>query len=141
MFAFGWDLVMDWGLVEMDIDRSFSDTLLLKLRKDRHFSDPLWYVAAASANGCLRALKIGSHVYHVHPFCVDLGEIFRRWIWVIFRFENEWIKRYYVDVERDGIITEETQGNSSTMFGKTGSMLHIPPMASNRIIHIGSPEA
>jgi hypothetical protein len=94
MFAFSWDLVVDWGLVQIDLDND--NNSLIKLRKDMHFSDPLWYMAAVGINGCLRALKIGSHLYHVHPFCVDLAEIVRRWIWVIFRFENEWIKRSYI---------------------------------------------
>ncbi|KAL9553651.1 hypothetical protein MBANPS3_003184 [Mucor bainieri] len=97
-FAFAWDIVMDWGLVQMDTTASAS----IRLRKDLYFSDPLYYIAAIGVNGSLRLLKIGSHVYHVHPVCVDVAEIARRWIWVVFRFENEWLKRSYsntADVE------------------------------------------
>ncbi|KAF1796356.1 EXS family-domain-containing protein, partial [Mucor lusitanicus] len=89
-FAFAWDLIMDWGLVQTDATET---TTRMRLRKDLYFSDPLYYIAAVGVNGSLRLLKIGSHVYHVHPICVDVAEIVRRWIWVVFRFENEWLKR------------------------------------------------
>ncbi|KAI8095076.1 EXS family-domain-containing protein [Gilbertella persicaria] len=85
-FAFVWDLVIDWGLFQVKF-WSF------EFRKDIHFSDPLWYIMAVAINMSLRLLKIVSHMYQIHPFCVDLAEILRRWIWVIFRFEHEWIKR------------------------------------------------
>jgi hypothetical protein len=92
IFAFGWDIVIDWGLIQLETDRAL-------FRKDLHFSDPFCYVMAVGINGLLRLLKIGSHLYHIHPFCVDLSEIARRWTWVVFRFENEWIKRSYIDMD------------------------------------------
>ncbi|EPB81906.1 hypothetical protein HMPREF1544_11357 [Mucor circinelloides 1006PhL] len=94
-FAFSWDLVMDWGLVRMD---AAHDAFII-LRKDLYFSDSLYYIAAVGVNGSLRLLKIGSHLYHVHPMCVDVAEIVRRWIWVVFRFEHEWIKRSYSNTD------------------------------------------
>lgn len=93
IFAFGWDITMDWGLLKIEQDH-------LLLRKDIHFSDPIWYMLAVSVNGCFRVLKVGSQLYHVHPFCIDSAEIFRRWIWVIFRFEYEFIKHHYIDTEK-----------------------------------------
>jgi hypothetical protein len=89
---------VDWGLVQIGADNA-----LIRLRKDIHFSDPVYYIMAVALNGLLRLLKVESHLYHVHPFCVDLSEIVRRWTWVIFRFENEWIKRSYLDMERAAV--------------------------------------
>jgi hypothetical protein len=83
VFAFIWDVTVDWGLIQLDT---------LTLRKNVHFSDPFWYMLAVGLNACFRILKIGSQLSHVHPFCVDLAEIVRRWIWVLFRFEYEFIK-------------------------------------------------
>ncbi|KAG2206889.1 hypothetical protein INT47_007646 [Mucor saturninus] len=88
VFAFVWDIVMDWGIIQVGTDR-------VCIRKDLHFSEPWSYVLAVGINASIRLLKFGSHLHHIHPFCVDLAEIARRWTWVIFRFENEWIKRYY----------------------------------------------
>lgn len=136
LFAFSWDLVMDWDLVQID---SYNNGMLLfKFRKNMHFSNPFWYVIAASINGCLRALKIGSHAYHVHPFCVDFAEIVRRWIWAIFRFENEWIKRSYIDIEVGNTMEETQHGRDN--YVNTGNMLYIAPMASdNKGTNVGFP--
>lgn len=108
MFAFGWDLIMDWRLVQVELDNA----LVIRLRKDIHFSDPVYYIMAVGLNGLLRLLKVGSHLYHVHPFCVDLLEILRRWTWVIFRFENEWMKPSYQDIERAASIDKTLAVNN-----------------------------
>ena len=86
VFAFSWDIVMDWGLVEIGKDG-------VGLRQHLHFKDPFVYIMAVGLNGIMRLVKVASHFHPVvHHFCFDLSEIGRRWIWVIFRFENEWIK-------------------------------------------------
>lgn len=97
MYSFIWDVVMDWGLV---------DTTTLQLRKDAHFSHPSVYLVAVIVNSLLRGLKIFSHLHHIHPFCVDFSEIVRRFIWVVFRFEYEWTKQSYYDVERGVVMTD-----------------------------------
>ncbi|KAG0185837.1 protein-ER retention protein [Apophysomyces sp. BC1034] len=44
------------------------------------------------------SLKFSSHVYirklEGSVFLIGLLEVFRRWIWVIFRMENEWVRRH-----------------------------------------------
>ncbi|GAN07190.1 conserved hypothetical protein [Mucor ambiguus] len=114
-FAFAWDLVMDWGLVQMNT----TESTFIRLRKDLYFSDPLYYVAAVGVNGSLRLLKIGSHVFHVHPVCVDVAEIVRRWIWVVFRFENEWLKRSY--------SSTDVELQQQSVFASANNALHIAP--------------
>lgn len=88
---------MDWGLI---------DTTTLQLRKNVHFSHPSVYLMAVVVNSLLRGLKIFSHLHHIHPFCVDLSEIMRRFIWVVFRFEFEWTKQSYYEVEREVVMTD-----------------------------------
>ncbi|KAI8348662.1 EXS family-domain-containing protein [Blakeslea trispora] len=84
-FAFGWDLVMDWGLLHYK-------TGSIKWRKDVWFSDSRWYLVAIAINLNIRVFKIMSSIHPIHPFYIDLFEILRRWIWVIFRFEYEYVK-------------------------------------------------
>ncbi|KAI7907927.1 EXS family-domain-containing protein [Cokeromyces recurvatus] len=91
-FAFIWDLVMDWGLIQIDMHQR---VLIFRIRKDLYFSNPMWYLLAILLNGCFRSLKISSYFYHIHPLCIDITEIVRRWVWVLFRFEYEWKKRSY----------------------------------------------
>ncbi|KAK4511978.1 uncharacterized protein ATC70_003977 [Mucor velutinosus] len=114
-FAFAWDLAMDWGLVQIDT----AESSVIRLRKDLYFSDPLYYIAAVGVNGSLRLLKIGSHVYHVHPICIDVAEIVRRWIWVVFRFENEWLKRSYSNTD--------VELQQQPAFASAANALHITP--------------
>lgn len=89
MFAFAWDIIIDWGIIQLEASAF--------VRKDMHFSYSYSYALAIGINGCIRLLKIESHLHHIHPFCIDLAEIVRRWTWVVFRFENEWIKRSYLE--------------------------------------------
>ncbi|KAI9473992.1 MAG: EXS family-domain-containing protein [Benjaminiella poitrasii] len=92
LFAFSWDLIIDWGLIQISQQQT---SVIFHARKDLYFSDPVWYLFAVLLNGSFRTLKIASHLYRIHPFCIDMAEIVRRWVWVIFRFENDWIKRSY----------------------------------------------
>ena len=85
VFAFGWDLVMDWGLIQYNCGS-------IRWRKDGWFSDMRWYLAASVINLNIRMIKLMASVYPIHAFYIDLFEIIRRWIWVIFRFEYEHVK-------------------------------------------------
>ncbi|OBZ82562.1 Protein SYG1 [Choanephora cucurbitarum] len=85
VFAFGWELVMDWGLIQYNCGS-------IRWRKDGWFSDMRWYLAASVINLNIRMIKLMASVYPIHAFYIDLFEIIRRWIWVIFRFEYEHVK-------------------------------------------------
>lgn len=102
---------MDWGLIQVELDNE-----LIRLRKDIYFSDPFMYIMAIAFNGLFRLLKVASHLHHIHPFYVELSEIARRWIWAVFRFEYEWVKRSYtLDIERRAGVVQFTTEKPTTI--------------------------
>ncbi|KAI8098897.1 EXS family-domain-containing protein [Halteromyces radiatus] len=118
LYSFWWDISMDWNLIqvtyEMPTTKHAEDhhpyhgqhhlqqhlTPMVRFRRNLHFSMTPVYFLAMMADFILRitwSLKLSSHVYikriEGSVFLVELLEVVRRWIWVIFRMESEWIKR------------------------------------------------
>ncbi|KAH8554498.1 EXS family-domain-containing protein [Umbelopsis sp. PMI_123] len=86
------------------ISSLFSPTIqpppLLRFRRHLHFSHRILYVGAMLIDFVLRttwSLKLSSHLsikqLEGSIIIMELLEIFRRWIWVFFRLESEWVKR------------------------------------------------
>ncbi|KAI8644426.1 EXS family-domain-containing protein [Parasitella parasitica] len=118
MFSFWWDISMDWNLLSITFETPQSDenthpkaihlppqkhtTPIIHFRRQLYFSQPLWYIIAVFFDFLLRitwSLKLSSHIYirklDGSIFLLELLEVFRRWIWVIFRMESEWVKKVY----------------------------------------------
>jgi len=73
---------------------------LLRFRRHLHFSHRILYVGAMLIDFVLRttwSLKLSSHLsikkLEGSILVMEFFEIFRRWIWVFFRLESEWVKR------------------------------------------------
>jgi hypothetical protein len=53
------------------------------------------------------SLKLSSHIYirtlDGNIFFIQLLEVIRRWIWVIFRMESEWVKKVYTSLPFDNL--------------------------------------
>ncbi|KAI8327311.1 EXS family-domain-containing protein [Blakeslea trispora] len=123
MYSFWWDISMDWNLITVQLDPTeISDhhqpqskhhnkvirhppqvtTPMIHFRRQLYFSQPFWYVLSIFFDFLLRitwSLKLSSHIYlrklDGSIFLMELLEIFRRWVWVIFRLESEWVKKVY----------------------------------------------
>lgn len=112
MYSFWWDISMDWNLLTITYTQAQSDenkpqkvqssSPILHLRRQFYFSQPFWYFAAIVFDFLLRitwSLKLSSHIYirklDSSIFLMEFMEIARRWVWVIFRLESEWVKRVY----------------------------------------------
>lgn len=120
MYSFWWDIAMDWSLINITMTPSIhhrhhhyhqqqqqhqqppfsTNTPLIRFRKELHFNDPIWYYGAMIIDFLLRttwSLKLSSHLYvkrlEGSIFVMELLEVIRRWVWVIFRLESEWVKR------------------------------------------------
>ncbi|KAI9300342.1 EXS family-domain-containing protein [Cunninghamella echinulata] len=120
MYSFWWDISMDWNLLQITYDKSSSATTTIKhkstimdhhhhttstlpmirFRRHLHFSSTTIYFLAMILDFVLRitwSMKLSSHIYIQHiegsVFLVELLEVFRRWVWVLFRMESEWVKR------------------------------------------------
>ncbi|RUP50329.1 EXS-domain-containing protein, partial [Jimgerdemannia flammicorona] len=72
----------------------------LRVRTTLHFSEPSVYYLAVLVDFLLRttwSLKLSSHLYIAQLegsiFLMELLEVTRRWVWVFFRMESEWVKR------------------------------------------------
>ncbi|KAL9548481.1 hypothetical protein PS6_006576 [Mucor atramentarius] len=118
MYSFWWDISMDWNLLSITFDTPQTDenvnrktiqlppqkhsTPIVHFRRQLYFSQPIWYIIAIFFDFLLRitwSLKLSSHIYirklDGSIFLMELLEVFRRWIWVIFRMESEWVKKVY----------------------------------------------
>ncbi|ORX63177.1 EXS-domain-containing protein [Hesseltinella vesiculosa] len=109
MYSFWWDIAMDWSLIQVTYDHPTkhgvhhprqSSTPMIRIRRHLHFSWSWVYVLAILLDFVLRitwSLKLSSHIYFQriagNIFLVELLEVVRRWLWIIFRLENEWVKR------------------------------------------------
>ncbi|KAI9476391.1 MAG: EXS family-domain-containing protein [Benjaminiella poitrasii] len=117
MYSFWWDISMDWNLINVtvnsqQIDEQHQQKILLPpqkhsipiihFRRQLYFSQTGWYIVAIFFDFLLRitwGFKLSSHIYirklDGSIFLMELLEVIRRWIWVMFRVENEWVKKVY----------------------------------------------
>lgn len=99
LYSFYWDVARDWDLTMLSSKRSSSD-YPYGLRRVRYFRDPSLYYAMIAIDLLLRfawALKLSPHLEHYYDieggiFLLEILELFRRWLWVFFRVETEWVR-------------------------------------------------
>jgi hypothetical protein len=93
LYKYIWDVVMDWGLFRV------TDTNYKLLRKNLLYS-PIWYYAAMIMNFAIRTLWLWLFFLRFYistpiwdsqfiMFGMAFAELFRRFVWNIFRLENE----------------------------------------------------
>jgi hypothetical protein len=88
VYAFYWDITVDWQLIQPG----------RQMRMDLQFSKPAVYYAAIVADFLVRfswSVRLRIEVQDFTPagYIMELAEILRRWMWVIFRLEREWVGR------------------------------------------------
>lgn len=95
---------MDWNLITITTQQQPT----VHFRRHLYFTQPIWYILAVSIDFLLRitwSLKLSTHVYlrtlDGNIFFIQLLEVIRRWVWVIFRMENEWVKKIYTSLPFD----------------------------------------
>ncbi|KAI7863307.1 EXS family-domain-containing protein [Spinellus fusiger] len=118
LYSFGWDIAMDWHLVSIPV----SPYAHIRLRRQCHFPWPLYGLAIGLdfAVRMVWSTRLSSHPtlqsLHHHLLALQLLEIGRRWVWVIFRMESELMKRNAgvskwdvssigIELERSGKLT------------------------------------
>lgn len=131
MYSFWWDISMDWSLIKVTrttttgSNQQQPSSFVVRFRKHLHFSEPVWYFGAMVIDFVLRttwSLKLSSHLYvkrlEGSIFMMEFLEVIRRWVWVIFRMENEWVKRSHTTLPSsslDDLIHMDTLGNNSKL--------------------------
>lgn len=106
MYSFWWDISMDWNLIDFSTNKR-NTTPSIQLRNQLYFPT-ICYILAMIFDFLLRitwSLKLSSHIYirQMDASIFLLLEIFRRWVWVIFRMETEWVKKIYNTLPLDSL--------------------------------------
>ncbi len=102
LYSFYWDVAKDWDLTLFDGPSHRSGPgHPFGLRRRLHVGPPALYYAVIAADLLLRctwALKLSSRLAPYYAdvegglFAVQLLEVLRRWVWIFFRVETEWIR-------------------------------------------------
>jgi hypothetical protein len=102
LFSFYWDVARDWDLSLFSPASSSSRTHHHRLlRPYLAFGAPGLYYLAILLDFILRfswSLKLSPHLAHVADFesgifALELLEVARRWLWIFFRVETEWVRQ------------------------------------------------
>ncbi|KAI8866173.1 EXS-domain-containing protein [Ramicandelaber brevisporus] len=103
LYSFYWDIAMDFDLGHISGRRApaySAKSFPFMLRPRLHFPDPMLYYTAIALDFILRiawTLKLSWHLridtMTFGPFLMAFIEILRRWMWVYFRLEREWVYR------------------------------------------------
>ncbi|KAI5466286.1 EXS family-domain-containing protein [Mariannaea sp. PMI_226] len=119
LYSFYWDVTKDWDM-----------TLLLRKEereskyhpfglRDRLYFRPikLYYVVIGMdlLLRCTWAMKLNSHLdrftdFESGIFLIEFLEVFRRWVWIFFRVETEWIRNSSSGLAVDDILLGDYSG-------------------------------
>ncbi len=99
LYSFYWDVAKDWDLTLLSPARD-QPAFPYGLRRVRVFDMPQLYYAVIAVDLLLRcswSMKLSVHLEHFNDieggiFLLEILEVYRRWMWVYFRVEAEWIR-------------------------------------------------
>ncbi|KAK5213831.1 protein-ER retention protein [Exophiala xenobiotica] len=100
-YSFYWDVAKDWDLSLFSSSRDRNDPEHpYGLRRHRYFHAQEMYYTAIAIDLLLRctwSFKLSPHLDHFNDleggiFLMELMEVVRRWMWIFFRVETEWVR-------------------------------------------------
>lgn len=100
-YSFYWDVAKDWDLTLFSSSRERNEPEHpYGLRKHRYFHSNNMYYLAIIIDFCLRctwSFKLSPHLDHFNDleggiFLMEFLEVWRRWMWIFFRVETEWVR-------------------------------------------------
>lgn len=111
MYAFYWDVANDWDLSLLSRARA-DPGHPYGLRRTMVFRAPEIYYVAIALDFLLRitwVLKLSPRLDQFNDweggvFCVQVLEVLRRWIWIFFRVETEWVRNSTSGLGQDDIL-------------------------------------
>ncbi|KAK7737458.1 protein-ER retention protein [Cytospora paraplurivora] len=120
LYSFYWDVTKDWDLTLLSPRRERnSPEHAFGLRRRLLVGGPALYYLVIVVDLMLRctwSLKLSPHLDHLTDFessifLIEFLEVFRRWVWIFFRVETEWLRNNsHVGVEIDDILLGDYQG-------------------------------
>jgi hypothetical protein len=112
LYSFYWDVAKDWDLTLFSPlrQRSAPDHPY-GLRRSLMFQPVVYYAVIAMdlLLRCTWSLKLSPHLDHLSDFessifLIEFLEVFRRWVWIFFRVETEWIRNSSTGLAVDDIL-------------------------------------
>lgn len=100
-YSFYWDVQKDWDLTLLSRSRErTSPEHPYGLRRTLVFPQNSLYYGAIGIDLLLRftwSLKLSTHLDHFNDweggiFVLEVAEVLRRWVWIFFRVETEWVR-------------------------------------------------
>lgn len=100
-YSFYWDVAKDWDLSLFSSSRQRNDPEHpWGLRRNRYFHAKQMYYIAVVLDFFLRctwSVKLSPHLDHFNDleggiFLMEFLEVIRRWVWIFFRVETEWVR-------------------------------------------------
>lgn len=113
LYSFYWDVAKDWDLTLFsDARERNSPEHPYGLRRRLLLHKPAVYYAVVGLDLMLRCtwmLKLSTHLDHFTEFessifLLQFLEVFRRWVWIFFRVETEWLRNTATGLEVDDIL-------------------------------------
>lgn len=118
-YSFYWDVAKDWDLTLFSAAQERDDPEHpWGLRRHRYFADNNIYYGVIALDLLLRctwSFKLSPHLDHFNDleggiFFMEVLEVFRRWVWIFFRVEAEWL-RNNTGPARDDVLLGEMNNN------------------------------
>ena len=119
-YSFYWDVAKDWDLTLFSEARERDDPEHpFGLRRKLLIHRPAVYYVVIAMDLVLRCtwmLKLSPRLDHLNDFegsifLIQFLEVFRRWVWIFFRVETEWIRSTSTGLGADDILMGNFQGN------------------------------
>lgn len=121
LYSFYWDVAKDWDLTLFSGRRERnSPEHAPGLRRRLMVGGPALYYLVIAVDLMLRctwSLKLSPHLDHIVDFessifVIEFLEVFRRWVWIFFRVETEWLRNNAVNtgLAVDDILLGDYQG-------------------------------
>ncbi|EON97916.1 putative exs family protein [Phaeoacremonium minimum UCRPA7] len=118
-YSFYWDVAKDWDLTLFSSawERNNPEHAL-GLRRRIMLGRPKLYYCVIAMDLMLRCtwtLKLSPHLDHISDFesslfVIEFLEVFRRWVWIFFRVETEWLRNSTSGLGVDDILLGDYQG-------------------------------
>ncbi|KAF2015850.1 EXS-domain-containing protein, partial [Aaosphaeria arxii CBS 175.79] len=117
-YSFYWDVARDWDLTLFTKQRD-SPEYPWGLRRHRWFHAKEFYYAAIIVDAMLRctwSFKLSPHLDHFNDleggiFLMEVLEVLRRWIWIFFRVETEWVRNHRGPAPDDVLLGDLSSNN------------------------------
>lgn len=121
MYSFYWDVAKDWDLTLFSpVRERSSPEHPWGLRRRRYIPAAELYYCAIVLDFVLRctwSLKLSPHLDHFNDleggiFIMEFLEVLRRWIWIFFRVETEWVRHSTPGLGVDDILLGDYRDDS-----------------------------